>query len=199
MKSQMIDALKTRRSRYQLEKKSPISDDEIETILKEALKLTPSAFNSQSSRVVLLLGSQHDLLWDLTTEALKKIVPEAKFASTQKKMNQFKGAYGTILFFEDQAVIEQLQADFGLYREVFPVWSNQSAGMLQLAVWTGLAENGLGASLQHYNPVIDDAVTHQFNIPKSWKLMAQMPFGVFIGTDEAKDSVAIEKRFKVFK
>ena len=31
-----------------------------------------------------------------------------------------------------------------------------AAGMLQLAVWTALAEKGLGASLQHYNPLIDD-------------------------------------------
>lgn len=199
MKTQMIDALKTRRSRYQLEKTSPISDNEIEYILKESLRLTPSAFNSQSGRLVLLLGEKHDALWDITTNELKRIVPEAKFGSTQKKMNQFKAAYATILFFEDQAVIEQLQTDFSLYKDVFPVWSNQSAGMLQLSVWTGLAENGLGASLQHYNPVIDDAVKEYFNIPTTWKLMAQMPFGVFKGIDEVKDSIAIEKRFRVIK
>ena len=30
--------------------------------------------------------------------------------------------------------------------------------MLQLVVWTALEAEGLGATLQHYNPLIDDEV-----------------------------------------
>lgn len=31
--------------------------------------------------------------------------------------------------------------------------------------------------LQHYNPVIDDAVREMFHLPDSYKSVAQMPFG----------------------
>ena len=49
--------------------------------------------------------------------------------------------------------------------------------MHQLVVWTGLEAEGLGASLQHYNPLIDDEVKQEWNVPANWKLIAQMPFG----------------------
>lgn len=49
--------------------------------------------------------------------------------------------------------------------------------MLQLFVWTALENEGLDASLQHYNPIIDEEVKKQWNIPESWKLIVQMPFG----------------------
>ena len=49
--------------------------------------------------------------------------------------------------------------------------------MLQLAVWSMLRELNVGASLQHYNPVIDARVKEIFDIPENFKLVAQMPFG----------------------
>lgn len=49
--------------------------------------------------------------------------------------------------------------------------------MLQLSVWSALRELNIGASLQHYNPVIDAKVKGIFNIPENYKLVAQMPFG----------------------
>ena len=47
----------------------------------------------------------------------------------------------------------------------------------KLVVWAALEAEGLGASLQHYNPLIDDEVKKEWNIPGNWKLIAQMPFG----------------------
>ena len=78
-------------------------------MIYHAVKHTPSAFNSQSARVVVLLGEQHDKLWDITKETLRKIVPENNFASTEEKMNAFKSGYGTVLYFEDSEVVEELQ------------------------------------------------------------------------------------------
>ena len=40
-----------------------------------------------------------------------------------------------------------------------------------------LRELNVGASLQHYNPVIDARVKEIFDIPENFKLVAQMPFG----------------------
>ncbi|CJI81704.1 nitroreductase family protein [Streptococcus pneumoniae] len=99
-------------------------------MIYHAVKHTPSAFNSQSARVVVLLGEQHDKLWDITKETLRKIVPENSFAPTEEKMNAFKSGYGTVLYFEDSEVVESLQANFALYKDNFPTWSQQSSGML---------------------------------------------------------------------
>ena len=68
MSKNFLTAIADRRSIYGISKESPISDDRIKEIIDHAVKYTPSAFNSQSARVVLLLGSQHDKLWDITKE-----------------------------------------------------------------------------------------------------------------------------------
>jgi hypothetical protein len=70
-------AVKSRRSIYSLSKKSPISDPRIEDVLKDALKHSPSAFNSQSGRLVLLLGKALDELLDTVKEIRPLTPPEA--------------------------------------------------------------------------------------------------------------------------
>ena len=75
-------AMKIRRSIYNLAGTSPIADEKIEAILADAITYTPSAFHSQSSRVVLLLGDRHLKLWDIVRKTLQKIVPADKFAPT---------------------------------------------------------------------------------------------------------------------
>lgn len=199
MTNKFFDAIKDRRSYYSLSKKSSISDDRLHEIINDAVLHVPSAFNSQSARVVLLLGDNHNKLWDITKEALRPLVPEGNFADTENKINGFKESYGTILFFEDQDVIKHLQDAFSLYKDNFPIWSLQSSGMLQFTLWTALKLEGLGASLQHYNPLIDEDVKQLWNIPESWKLLAQMPFGVPTSEPDVKDYSPLEDRVKVYK
>ncbi|MDI9479174.1 MAG: nitroreductase family protein [Bacillota bacterium] len=194
-----LEAIQKRRSYYGIGGEKIVSEERIEELVKEAVKYVPSAFNSQSARVVILFGENHKKLWDITEETLRKIVPEGQFASTEKKMAGFRGGYGTVLFFEDDAVVKSLQEQFELYKENFPVWSQQSSGMLQFAVWTLLELEGLGASLQHYNPLIDEAVKAEWNMPEGWRLIAQMPFGNPTAEPGEKDFQPIEERVKVFK
>ena len=200
MESNFFDAVKRRRTRYALSKDSVISEERIQEIVSEAVKHSPSAFNSQSARVVVLFGEQHDRLWDIVKAELKKIMPPEGFGATEEKINgAFRSGYGTVMFFEDQSVVEGLQKQFPLYKDAFPVFSLNSAGMLQYVVWTALAEQGIGASLQHYNPVIDEAVRVAWDLPTSWKLSTQMPFGKPIADPVEKTFQAIESRVKVFK
>ncbi|MNN09169.1 hypothetical protein D3C81_1220450 [compost metagenome] len=114
-------------------------------------------------------------------------------------MAAFRAGRGTVLFYEDQAVIEGLQKQFALYADNFPVWSQQSNGLLQYVVWTALSDEGIGASLQHYNPLIDDEVRKEWAVPESWKLIAQMPFGKIEAPAGDKEFTPIESRMKVFK
>ena len=60
-----------RRSYYSIGSDSPVLDEEIVHIIREAVKNVPSAFNSQSTRIVLLLGDEHKKLWNIVKETLK--------------------------------------------------------------------------------------------------------------------------------
>lgn len=97
--STFFDALKNRRSYYGISKESTISDEKIQEIVEEAVKYTPTAFNSQTSRAVVLLGEQHDKLWNHTEEILREVVGnEEAFQSTAEKMASFRNGYGSVLF-----------------------------------------------------------------------------------------------------
>jgi len=193
-----LDIVENRRTFYELGKDPGLSREEIAALLHRAVKFAPSAFNSQSGRVALLLGGEHDKLWGITKETLQKIVPADSFSETEAKMDMFRSAYGTILFFEDQAVVKGLQEQFPDFQDHFPIWSLQSSGMLQFIVWTALEEAGMGANLQHYNPLIDERVKVEWNIPDSWKLLAQMPFGNILAPTADKTFLPIEDRVMVF-
>lgn len=187
-------AMEDRRTIYQIGADSPISDEKIADIIKNAVKHIPSAFNSQSARVAVLFGENHKKLWSIVMETLRKLVPAEKFAATQEKINGFAAGHGTVLYFDDTKVTQSFANEFSAYKDNFPVWAEQANGMLQFAVWSLLETEGLGANLQHYNPIIDDAVKAAFHIPASWRLVAQMPFGNPKAKAEQKQFVPVENR-----
>ena len=191
--------IEQRRTIYHLGSSVPISEKSIEQLVEHAVKHTPSAFNSQSARVIVLFGDAHNTLWSLTKENLRAIVPAEKFGPTEDKINSFGSGAGTVLFFEDQSVVEYLMTNFVQYAHNFPIWSQQSSGMLQYVVWTGLANINIGASLQHYNEVIESDVAEAFDVPSTWKLIAQMPFGSIETPAVDKEFNPIEDRFKVLR
>ncbi|NDW12089.1 nitroreductase family protein [Bacteroides sp. 214] len=200
MKKSFMEVMRDRRTYYAISNQSPISDNEIENILKSVITYVPSAFNSQSARMVLLLGDNHTKLWNIVKETLRKIVPANNFAATEAKIdNSFACGYGTVLFFEDMNVVEGLQKSFPSYAETFPGWSLQSSGMHQFATWSLLEEAGFGASLQHYNPLVDEEVCNTWKFPKTWKLISQMPFGIPVAQPGEKEVQDIATRFFVFK
>ena len=182
-----------RRSQYVLGKNLPLAENEVLEIIDNAVKYSPSAFNSQTAHAVVLLGDNHQKLWDITFEELGKFLPnEDAKAVTKAKLDGFTAAYGTILFFEDHDVVKGLQAQFPSYADNFPLWSEQSTGIASFAVWNALAEAGVGANIQHYNPVIDERVAKEWNIPTNLVLRAQMPFGEIVG-----EPASIERKSRV--
>lgn len=190
--------LEKRRTIYAIGNKVELANAEIEKTIQQAVRLSPSSFNSQSSRVVTLLGESHAKFWNITLETLRKIVPAEAFAPTEAKIQSFAAGKGTVLFYEDQSVIKNLQENFALYADNFPVWSEHSTAIAQFAVWTALAEQNIGASLQHYNPIVDAEVAETFNIPESWKLRAQLVFGSIEAPAGEKTFIDDAERFKSF-
>lgn len=199
MTKNFYEAIEGRRSYYGISKDEVASDEKIKEIIEHAVKYTPSAFNSQTARVVLLLDKHHTKLWDITMEALRKIVPADKFSSTEEKINSFNAGYGTILFFEDNNIVEYLQKEFSLYKDNFPIWSKESSGMHQFNIWTSLELLGFGASLQHYNELIEAGVKKEWNIPDGWEMRAQMPFGKPTSSPGEKEFKPLEDRVIVYK
>jgi len=172
-----MDAVKDRRTIYQLNKEAPISDKQISDLAEKALLHVPSSFNSQSTRLVVLLNKEHDTFWEFVLEVLKPMTPEDQFPKTEQKINGFKSAYGTILFYEDPEPVEKLRKSFPSYAHHFGGWSDQTNAMHQYALWVALEAEGFGANLQHYNPIIDQKAAQHWNIPLAYKLRAQLVFG----------------------
>ena len=144
-----LDHIKQRRTIYAVGKNVALTPEQIEAVIKEAVNHSPSAFNSQTSRIVTLFGESHLQFWNIVRETLRKIVPEPAFEGTNAKINSFAAGYGTVLFYEDQDVVKSLQEQFALYADNFPVWSEHSSAIAQFAVWTALSEQSIGAALQH--------------------------------------------------
>lgn len=199
MERTFSEALLHRRSYYELAPESPVADEQIERIVRFVVKNMPSAFNSQSSRLVLLLHDSHKEFWQIVRRVLQAVTPAEAFAGTEEKIRRsFASGYGTVLFFEDRTVVEALQAKYPLYADRFPVWSEHTSAMHQLSVWTLLEEAGFGASLQHYNPLIDQEAIDRWKLPETWHLLAQMPFGRPLAAPDEKTYEPLDERIKVF-
>lgn len=197
MAHDFIDNLRRRRSQYNIGRNVKLSQADITSVIQEAVRHAPSTFNSQSSRVVILYGSESVQFWDIVKAALRPLVSADVFEATEAKLKRFASGVGTVLFYEDQQVVHDLQETYKLYADKFPEFSEQSSGMAQFSVWTALANVGIGASLQHYNPVIDTLVAQQWDIPHNWKLRAQLPFGSNESEPGEKSFIDNTLRFKI--
>ncbi|MFH0992852.1 MAG: nitroreductase family protein [bacterium] len=194
---EFLQALARRRSIYNLTDAAVVPDALLEARIGDVVRLTPSAFHSQSQRVVLLLNANHAQLWDIVRTALAKIVPAQDFPKTAAKIAGFVAGHGTILFFDDQTVTQGLMAKYPLYKDSFAVWYQQQAGMLQSNIWVALADIGYGASLQHYSELIEAEVRKVFAIPDGWQLLAQMPFGKIAKSAKTNTYLPLDQRFLV--
>jgi len=199
------DAIKLRRSIYALNNTSPISNEKIVQIVKDAMHHVPSSFNSQSARLLVLLGADHTKFWEMAMSCHHEAAGSdtAKWERTNPRMEGLKKAYGTIVFYEDSATVRQFQDKFPAYHDIFPEWSVQSGGMHQFVLWTALEAEGLGANLQHYQVVesVSKKASEIWGVDKDWDMAAQLVFG---GVEdggrptEAKEKKSTDETVKVF-
>ncbi|VEU60626.1 Nitroreductase family [Mycoplasmopsis bovigenitalium] len=183
----IITSLSIRRSYYLINKKLETSKDIIVEKIKELTELVPDAFNMRSSRVVVAFNEKHEQIWDAIYEAYGGKV-------ARDKIDSFKAGAGTILFYYDKNTIENMQNAFSLYADNFPIWANQTNGALQISIWSMLRELNIGATLQHYNPVIDKKLQELLGLPENFVLVAQMPFGGIEKEVEPKQEEPIVNR-----
>jgi predicted oxidoreductase (fatty acid repression mutant protein) len=200
MQKSFWDAVQERRSIYGLSDEKIVTNERITEIVRDAVKHVPSPYNSQSTRAIVLFDEAHKRFWRMTLDELKKVTKPERFGDTEKKVDgSFASGYGTVLFFIDKDVVDELAAKFPLYAEKFALWSQHSSAMHQFVIWTALEAEGLGASLQHYSPLVDDAVRAAWNVPKAWQMVAQMPFGKPTMPPGEKEFESLDERVWTFE
>ena len=80
-----LDLVQKRRSIYHLNNKTDVSIKKIVETIQTCLKHSPSAFNSQTSRIILLINEPYLSFWSSTNNTLKEITPPEKFNQTNEK------------------------------------------------------------------------------------------------------------------
>lgn len=129
--SVLFSAIETRRSIYGLSKTLPIPDSRVHEIVSHAIKNCPSPFNTQSARAVILTKGDHEKLWDMADAMLKQMLPEEAYKGLAPRVAGFRAAYGSVLWFEDQAALEAMGQKNPAVAGMMPQWSEHSNGMHQ--------------------------------------------------------------------
>lgn len=195
-----IPAMKTRHSEYALSDDLQAPLEEVRRLLEDILLYTPSGFNSQPVRMVLLTGERSIAHWELVGQILMLKIGIERYEKSRAKDridNLFTKAVGTVLFFDDTEVTDRMMKENPRYGLNFPKWAHQAQGSHQFMVWLGLKALGYGANLQHYNNMKDDLIRKQVGVPDSWDFVAHMPFGTITEPAQPKEKNPIDTMLKV--
>ena len=195
--SQFKELVKTRRTSYALGANTELTNQEISDRITEIAREVPTASNSQTTRLVVLFGEDNAKLWDHILDVQKDVMPEQMWEMMSGVMEGAKNAVGTVLFFEDLDAVDAMPAK-GERAEAYKQNNNANN---QYAIWLGLTELGLGASLQHMNigfeQGFDKSVKEMFNLPENWEMVAQMPFGSVEAPAMDKEYIEDDVRVRV--
>lgn len=170
-----FDTLKLRHSNYSLIKDSMLSDSQLIKFIEKCIYFHPSAFNVQSTRIVILLNDNVYRLWDHVLGIIPKEMPQILV----DELKNCREAYATILFFDDINATKRESEERHMSIENFESWALQSMAMLQSVIWNGLSYIGYGVNIQHFNKELDEYVKKTFSLQNHWKLLAQMNIGLF--------------------
>lgn len=129
-----LKALTVRRSIYTLAAKSHVPDERLAAVVKHTLLHVPSAFNVQTARCLLLLGREHQKLWDMVSDILKPTFPPQAWEFFGPKIQGYRNGYGTCIFFDDMTAWNKIEQNIGPQRwagvsTMAEEWTQHSAGM----------------------------------------------------------------------
>lgn len=193
--STFAELLENRRSQYVIGANTDVTAEQVAEALKNVVPHVPTAFNSQSSRLVVASGENNAKLWDLIKDVQSKVLPEETFNYMAPIMDGARNAVGTVLFFEDRDAVEN---GIPANDERRYVYKNHASANAQFATWLTLTDLGLGATLQHFNigyeQGFDRAIRELLDLPESWELVAEMPFGSIEAPAAEKEVITAEEQ-----
>ena len=197
--TQFKDLAAKRRSIYHIGKNTDHSSKEIVDALKAVLKDVPTAFNSQTSRIVIAFGDKHQALWDEIYQVQEGVLEGDMWEQMSGVIQGAKEGLGTILFFEDLNEVENMPAN----PERSIAYKENNSANHQYAAWLTLAELDLGATLQHFNigyeQGFDKSIRQMFDLPDSYAMLAQMPFGSVETPAGDKDYIDQDEKVRVYE
>lgn len=83
------------------------------------------------------------------------------------------------------------------FEQKFPQWSEHASAIHQYVLWTALSQEGVGVSLQHYNPLPDERVKKIYSLPASWAMKGHLNLGGVVQPAGEKTFEPLEKRVVV--
>jgi predicted oxidoreductase (fatty acid repression mutant protein) len=178
-----------RRTQYQLKKALPegVTIEQVQDIVQQLVKNTPTSFNSQTVRAVVITGDLHNKVWQSVADAIPTDAQKKRPTSIKDE------AFGSVIFFDESAALKKIQDAFPAYADYFPIFASTSNGAAQINTWALIGELGLGGHLQHYNQWVESALKGK--VPESWNVVAQLAFGIPVG--EPDEKTFIENEVKV--
>ena len=191
-----MDVIEKRRSNYDLENNIELSKKDLINLLRKIVYYSPSPFNVQSSKVVFLNKKSHNLLWNTVVEEYLKKNNNGELLDSEKaRIKRESKAYGTILFYKDEQIIEEFKENLDDYeKRELDGWCTEESAMLQMNIWNELRLKNIGAHLVHFDN-IDEEISVAFDINKKYKLVAIMVIGSIVQEAAVKPKKDINKRF----
>src|SRR3546814_12889292 len=101
MNNAFLDALKQRRTQYSLGRNLSAPKEELLSLIQEEVKHSPSSFNSQSSRALVMFGAESDKLWRIAVDDVRKVAPPENYDQTEGQLNRLAAVEGPVLFIAD--------------------------------------------------------------------------------------------------
>ncbi|KAH8657876.1 Nitroreductase-like protein [Xylariales sp. PMI_506] len=176
-----LEAAAYRRSVYALKDTSKVSDERIKEIITKIQAFAPSSYNTQPTRVNLVTGEKQKEFWELISKEAEPILKSfGAWEVMGPMLERHKSSYGSVVFWEDGAVIKQSQETHKGAAHMFPQFSDHANGMFQGFVWSALELEGLGANLQHMQalgPAVEGTIKKFVGVPETYNLKANMNFG----------------------
>lgn len=168
-----LDYVKQRRSIRKLQQ-GELSDETIRHIV-EAGRWSPSSFNSQPVRMVVL-KERHRAFWDFVEAQLRTKLDGPKLERALARIPGYRNGIFTILFFEDTSVAANPPPSAN--PAIWKSFAIQAMGIAQVNVWNAVYAAGLASSNQHTNYQIGDEALRAFlGLPETWVSYSIFPIG----------------------
>jgi len=168
-----LDVVRKRRSVRKLTA-GPVGDEMINSIL-EAGRWSPSANNSQPTRIVVVKERQQEF-WDFVLKALQQKPQTPPLQGAISRVPGFRSGVFTLVFFEAVPPAGDLPPIPGL-AEMMRNFAAQALAIAQANVWNAVVAAGLAASKQHFNAEIEEELHEFLGVPADWKSCSIVPVG----------------------
>jgi predicted oxidoreductase (fatty acid repression mutant protein) len=145
--------------------------------IAEAARLTPAAYSRPSWHVVVV-HERREAFWATVEAAFRDRLEGDRLLRFLDRLTGFRCGVGAILVYEDRAVVSEMREAYRIDHDQARAFSEQALGMVQLALWLAIVAEGLAASLQHWDSLIEDRVAALLGMPTArFRLVATMPLG----------------------